>query len=168
MEGCIEATQIVWRRKPVEALRLSRHALIRIFSALAIVSLWFVGTGSARNFSAGALGPAQTAHAAGCALGTGGAIQHVIYMNFDNVHFMRDGPNVPSDMEQMPHLLSFFKNNGVFLTNNHTPLISHTANDLATGQTGLYPYHMGWALGQNSYELFHNPLTTIGFHSNFT
>ena len=35
----------------------------------------------------------------------GDKIQHVIYLQFDNVHFERDNPNVPSDIEQMPHLL---------------------------------------------------------------
>ena len=31
-----------------------------------------------------------------------GKIQHVVYIEFDNVHFTRDNPNVPSDLEQMP------------------------------------------------------------------
>ena len=34
-------------------------------------------------------------------------VKHVIYLIFDNVHFLRDNPNVPSDLEQMPHLLEF-------------------------------------------------------------
>src|SRR5947209_171221 len=60
----------------------------------------------------------------GCQLqSAGGAIQHVIYVQFDNVHFMRDNPNVPSDLEQMPHLLNFIEHNGAMLTNHHTPLI---------------------------------------------
>jgi len=33
-----------------------------------------------------------------------GGIQHVIYLQFDNVHLTRDNPNVYSDLEQMPHL----------------------------------------------------------------
>jgi hypothetical protein len=32
----------------------------------------------------------------------GGRIKHVIQIIFDNVHFRRDNPNVPSDREQMP------------------------------------------------------------------
>jgi len=36
-----------------------------------------------------------------------GQIQHVIYIQFDNTHFRRDLPNVPSDLEQMPSLLNF-------------------------------------------------------------
>ena len=39
----------------------------------------------------------------GCHLGNG--VKHVISLVFDNVHFFRDNPNVPSDLEQMPHLL---------------------------------------------------------------
>jgi hypothetical protein len=35
-----------------------------------------------------------------CHLGNG--VQHVVYVEFDNVHFTRDNPNVPSDLEQMP------------------------------------------------------------------
>src|SRR3954463_12599973 len=59
-----------------------------------------------------------------------GAIQHVIYLQFDNVHFTRDNPNVPSDLEQMPHLLNFITGNGIMLANHHTPLISHTGTDI--------------------------------------
>ena len=38
---------------------------------------------------------------------SGDEIQHVMYFQFDNVHFQRDNPNVPSDVEQMPNLLNF-------------------------------------------------------------
>lgn len=82
-----------------------------------------------------------------------GNVQHVIYINFDNVHFTRDNPNVPSDLEQMPNLLNFIKNNGTLLSNQHTPLIAHTANDLLTGLTGLYPERQGAAVS-NSYRYF--------------
>ena len=67
-----------------------------------------------------------------------GEIKHVIYIQFDNVHFTRDNPNVPSDLEQMPHLLNFFVNNGTLSSNHHTPLISHTADDILTSLTGVY------------------------------
>jgi hypothetical protein len=49
-----------------------------------------------------------------------GGIQHVIYIQFDNTHFRRDNPNVPSDLEQMPHLLNFIAGRGVLLANDHT------------------------------------------------
>ena len=50
----------------------------------------------------------------GCDLGNGGhsRIKHLIYLQFDNTHLTRDNPNVPSDLEQMPHLLSFLEGNG--------------------------------------------------------
>ena len=41
-----------------------------------------------------------------------GRIQHVVYIEFDNVHFTRDNPNVPSDLEQMPNLLNFITQHG--------------------------------------------------------
>src|SRR5260221_14006840 len=80
------------------------------------------------------------AHAASvCQLNSAkGNIKHVIYIQFDNTHFTRDNPNVPSDLEQMPNLLNFIQSNGVLLTNHHTPLISHTANDILTSLTGVY------------------------------
>src|SRR5262245_24292785 len=65
-----------------------------------------------------------------------GDIQHVVYLIFDNVHFLRDNPNVPSDLEQMPNLLNFIRDNGTLLTNDHTVLISHTANGILTNFTG--------------------------------
>src|SRR6201987_498637 len=71
--------------------------------------------------------------ASGCVLNSAhGNIQHVIYVQFDNVHFTRDNPNVPSDLEQMPNLLNFLTTNGVLMTNHHTPLKSHTADDIIT------------------------------------
>ena len=41
-----------------------------------------------------------------CHLGNG--IKHVVQIGFDNVHFFRDNPNVPSDLQMMPNLLNFF------------------------------------------------------------
>ena len=67
-----------------------------------------------------------------------GQIKHVIYIQFDNVHFTRDNPNVPSDLEQMPNLLNFLEGNGAFITREHTPLKSHTADDIITSLTGVY------------------------------
>src|SRR5918911_863788 len=48
-----------------------------------------------------------------------GAIRHVIYIVFDNTHFNRDNPNVPSDLEQMPHLLNFLTDNGTLISHHH-------------------------------------------------
>ena len=64
--------------------------------------------------------PAQRAGLApplSCHLGHG--IKHVVQIGFDNIHFFRDNPNVPSDLEMMPNLLHFIDNNGVMLSNSH-------------------------------------------------
>lgn len=82
-----------------------------------------------------------------------GKIQNVVYVEFDNVHFTRDNPNVPSDLEQMPNLLNFFKEKGTLDTGDHTVLISHTANDILTTQTGLYSDDQGIFIG-NSFGVF--------------
>lgn len=95
-----------------------------------------------------------------------GQIQHVVYIQFDNVHFTRDNPNVPSDLEQMPHLLNFLEGQGVLLTNHHTPLISHTADDIITSLTGVYGDRHGQPIA-NSYNYF-NPGASDGLGSTFT
>ena len=87
--------------------------------------------------------------------GASSAIKHVIHIQFDNVHFRRDNPSVPSDLEQMPHLLNFIEGNGTLLANEHTPLISHTANDLLTGITGVYGDQHGIPIS-NSFEVYNN------------
>jgi len=84
-----------------------------------------------------------------------GRIKHVIYVQFDNTHFVRDNPNVPSDLEQMPHLLNFLESQGTLLTNHHTPLISHTATDILTSLTGVYGDRHGVPVS-NSFRYF-NP-----------
>jgi hypothetical protein len=84
-----------------------------------------------------------------------GPIQHVIYLVFDNVHLRRDNPKVPSDLEQMPHLLDFLTRNGTLDANHHTPLIAHTATDILTSLSGLYPDRMGMGVS-NTYKFF-NP-----------
>src|SRR5580698_8518873 len=57
-----------------------------------------------------------------CSLGANGtSVKHVIYIQFDNVHYTRDNPNVPSDLQQMPNLLNFITGNGTLVTREHTP-----------------------------------------------
>jgi hypothetical protein len=80
-------------------------------------------------------------------------VQHVIEVTFDNVHFNRDNPNVLSDLEQMPALKNFIESNGTLLSNNHTPLIAHTADDTVTNYTGLYGDRHGLGI-TNDYELY--------------
>ncbi|HEX3914151.1 MAG TPA: hypothetical protein VHW71_11620 [Steroidobacteraceae bacterium] len=80
-------------------------------------------------------------------------IQHVVYIQFDNVHFRRDTPNVPSDLEQMSNLRNFLIDNGTVLTDHHTPLISHTSVDILTTLSGVYGEKMGAPIG-NSLPFF--------------
>jgi hypothetical protein len=77
----------------------------------------------------------------------------VIQIQFDNTHFRRDRANVPSDLEQMPHLLNFIRGNGTLLTNDHTVLISHTATGILSTLTGVYPDRMGQPVS-NSFRYF--------------
>ena len=87
----------------------------------------------------------------GCTFANG--IKHVIQLQFDNTHFLRDRGNVPSDLEQMPHLLNFIRGNGTLLTNDHTVLISHTATGILSTLTGVYPDRMGQPVS-NSFRYF--------------
>jgi hypothetical protein len=96
---------------------------------------------------------AKTATPSACDLANG--IKHVVQLTFDNVHFFRDNPNVPSDLELMPHLLNFFENNGSFLSNNHTPLIAHTADDILTSFTGMYGDRQGMSIS-NSLQAYNS------------
>src|SRR5580693_7336686 len=89
-----------------------------------------------------------------CALGANGtSVQHVIYIQFDNVHYTRDNPNVPSDLQQMPNLLNFITGNGTLVTREHTPLIAHTADDIVTSETGLYGSDQGVPIA-NEYNYY--------------
>ncbi|MDH6138106.1 hypothetical protein P3T35_000083 [Kitasatospora sp. GP30] len=102
----------------------------------------------------------------GCQISADGRdVQHVIYLQFDNVHFTRDNPNVPSDLEQMPHLLDFLKDNGTLDTDHHTPLIAHTGDDILTSITGLYGDKHGQSVS-NSYR-YYNPDGTTNSASSF-
>jgi arylsulfatase A-like enzyme len=109
------------------------------------------------------LGTASQSASAACQLGN--KIKHVVYLQFDNVHLRRDNPNVPSDLEQMPHLLNFLQDNGTVSGNHFTPLISHTANDIVTSLTGVYGDRFGWSIA-NSYGFFRSD-GSVGFQSSF-
>ncbi|HEX6509442.1 MAG TPA: hypothetical protein VF221_17575 [Chloroflexota bacterium] len=152
---------------------LSRRAQHRgrphLLAALTLVaSLVAIGAAPGGGLQLGLHGPGTAYAASSCQLGSpGGAIQHVMYFQFDNTHFMRDLGTVPSDLEQMPHLSSFIQSNGVMLTNHHTPLISHTSQDILTALTGVYPNRHGVAVGQNSYQYYQNGSPT-SFTTAFT
>jgi hypothetical protein len=129
---------------------MRRGPVLAAACAAALVSaLVAVGIATA-NVSAK---PAASTSASTCQLGNG--VKHVINIVFDNVHFARDNPNVPSDLEQMPHLLNYLKQYGTVFSNSHTPMIAHTADDSLSIYTGLYGDRHGQPLS-NSYKVF-NP-----------
>jgi hypothetical protein len=112
--------------------------------------------------SAQAAAPLQ----ASCKLqSAGNKIKRIVHLQFDNVHLRRDNPNVPSDLEQMPHLLNFLLENGTVSGNHFTPLISHTAQDIVTALTGVYGSRFGFTVA-NSYGFF-RPDGSVGFQSSF-
>ena len=124
-------------------------------SATLLGTLGLAGTSMAATGAAASVAKtAKTASPAGassCQLGHG--VKHVVTLTFDNVHYFRDNPNVPSDLQLMPNLLHFFEKNGTFLSNNHTPLIAHTADDILTTFTGLYGDRQGMPVS-NSYQAY--------------
>ena len=127
-------------------------------AASVVATAFVVGAGGAPAVTAASPG--------GCQLNSAkGQIQHVIYIQFDNTHFTRDNPNVPSDLEQMPNLLNFIEGNGVLSPNHHTPLISHTATDILTSFTGVYGDRMGVPVS-NSFRYF-NPSGTTNLGVSF-
>jgi hypothetical protein len=122
-----------------------------------------LGVSAAAAVTAGLLAFSAAAPAASCRLAPG--LEHIVHIQFDNVHLLRDNPNVPSDLEQMPNLLGFLQAQGTLLTNHHTPLISHTADDIVTTLTGTYGERHGQPVA-NSYGYF-KPDGTVGFSSSF-
>ncbi len=118
----------------------------------------------------GAVVAGAAAHAdAACLLSSiSSKVKHVIFIQFDNAHFRRDNANVPSDLEQMPNLLNFIRNNGTLDTNHHAVLISHTANDIVTTLTGVYSDRHGIPVA-NSFGVFNAPgsATPVSFPPSF-
>lgn len=132
----------------------------RRFSRLSLATVAMASTAGltgigAAGHAVAAAAPVQVA--GGCQLGNG--VSHVVELTFDNVHFFRDNPNVPSDLELIPHLLNFIEQNGTMLSNNHTPLIAHTAVDSLTNYTGLYGDRHGMPVS-NSYRAYNPDGTT--------
>ena len=136
--------------------------LVRLAAVAAIAIGWQVAAVPAQA----SVGSSRLVAAAptNCTLGNG--IKHVVNVVFDNVHLTRDNPNVPSDLELMPNLLNFIENNGTMVSHNFTPLISHTADDIVTTLTGLYPDQQGLAVS-NSYAFYAANGSEGGFTSDF-
>ena len=141
MMAWVSVALAVFSGSPAWAKRRGKHA---VPSLVILTAFWLL------PFTPRTILPAA---ASGCQLrSANGDIQHVIYLIFDNVHFLRDNSNVPSDLEQMSNLLNFIRSNGTLLTNDHTVLISHTANGILTNLTGVYSDRHGQAVS-NSYRL---------------
>src|SRR5215471_595800 len=137
-----------WREENVKALR----CVVR-FVPLVLASIVILCGGSVYAAPSCNLDPAH------------GKIKHVVFVVFDNVHFTRDNPNVPSDLEQMPHLLNFLRQNGTFDSNHHAVLISHTADNIVTALTGVYGDRHGIPVA-NSYGVY-RPDGSVAFASSF-
>src|SRR5437899_9932945 len=141
-----------WRRGSTLAAVAASASLLGALVALGVSAS--VPLAGANATGPRALGADLTAS---CQLGNG--VKHVVVLTFDNVHFFRDNPNVPSDLELMPNLLNFFEQNGTMLSNSHTPLIAHTADDILTTLTGLYGDRHGMPVS-NSYRTYNPNGTT--------
>jgi len=162
-----------WHRKVLS----TGTAVLLAFSPVS--SAWAAPAGAPVRSAAGAatklaLATPTLTSAAGCQLNSPrGRVSHVVTIIFDNTHFKRDPARdgstlVPSDLEQMPHLLNFIKENGALLSNHHTPLIAHTSDDIITILTGVYPARHGVANAANSYLEYSGANGTTQSQSGFT
>jgi len=145
-----------------QRIRLIRGRAAAVIGCASLLGALVLAAPAAAAQPGGAQAPAAgraavVADSGTCQLGNG--IQHVIELTFDNVHFFRDNPNVPSDLEMMPNLLNFIEQNGTMLSNNHTPLIAHTADDILTTLSGLYGDRQGMPIS-NGYRTFNPDGTT--------
>jgi len=145
--------------KPQKGERMKKLTVVAVLAAAGIAVLVAVQV-------AGASGTRKAAADAPTSCQLGNGVQHVINIVFDNVHFFRDNPNVPSDLEQMPNLLNFLESNGTVFSNSHTPLIAHTADDSLSIYTGLYGDRHGQPL-TNTYNTY-NPNGTTDTATSFT
>ncbi|HEV2260658.1 MAG TPA: hypothetical protein VGS06_46730 [Streptosporangiaceae bacterium] len=145
------------RRTPVaRRARRSAGLLAVVGGGTLALGMLAVPAGSAPATPAtlAALGRTAAPTTTTCALGANGtSVKHVIYIQFDNVHYTRDNPNVPSDLQQMPNLLNFITGNGTLIAREHTPLIAHTADDIVTSETGLYGSDQGVPIA-NEYNYY--------------
>jgi hypothetical protein len=141
-------------RVPRSPYPRSRQSLAALTGGMLTLGLIAAGAtaASAHSVAAPSRPVAAATSGSSCSMAHG-AIKHVIYLQFDNVHYTRDNPNVPSDLEQMPNLLNFITGNGTLVSHEHTPLIAHTADDIVTSESGLYGSDQGDAIA-NEYHYY--------------
>ena len=171
VDTCGASAGSSWHRK---ALAMGTAVLLTcspVTSAWAAPAAALSATGTAAKLALAT--PALTS-GGGCQLNSPrGKISQVVTIIFDNTHLKRDPARdgstlVPSDLEQMPHLLNFIKEEGALLSNHHTPLIAHTSDDIITILTGVYPARHGVANAANSYLEYSGANGTTQFQSGFT
>ncbi len=90
-----------------------------------------------------ALAGATTGRSAATTCRLAEPVRHLIFVELHDTHLRRDDPNTPSDLEQLPHLLSFLRDNGALLVNHHTALPSEATTGVLTSLTGVYPDRFG-------------------------
>ncbi len=101
---------------------------------------------------------------AACQLPANGSrITHVVHIQFDHLLLRRTSPNIPADLELMPHLYSFLTENGVIAGNHHTSLLANSATDILTILTGVYGDRMGMPIA-DSYGYYRED-GSVGFAS---
>jgi hypothetical protein len=138
-------------RRPARTLTVAAGGAVAL--GLGLLALP-AGAAPARQVASARTADTTTTASTTCALGaSGSSIKHVIYIQFDNVHYTRDQVNVPSDLEQMPNLLNFITGNGTLISHEHTPLIAHTADDIVTSETGRYGSDQGIPIA-NEYNYY--------------
>jgi hypothetical protein len=78
-----------------------------------------------------------------------GEITHVVHILLDNVHLGRDHPNVPSDLEQMPHLREFLVSDGTIGGNHLASPLAQRVPDVLSVLTGLLGDRSGVPFGDS-------------------
>jgi hypothetical protein len=143
--------------RPFRTARKARPALVAGLTAVSLAAMPLGPAAAAWAAAPATVAATSGGHGPGCVLGhpdaTGDTIKHVIYIQFDNVHYTRDDPNVPSDLQQLPNLLHFLTGSGTLISHEHTPLIAHTANDIVTSESGLYGSDQGMPIA-NEYNYY--------------
>jgi len=125
----------------VAAVFQNRFFVVLLAVVLGGSASWLTGVALERQPAAVAAPSAPSP----CRLAHG--VQHVVYLQFDNLHLSRDVSSVPSDLEQMPRLQGFLEENGTLLGNAHGALIPNGGGDAISSLTGLYPDHHGQPVG---------------------